>query len=39
MNIHPDPILRSEKERKKDRKEEKEPKLLKENRVSLPMIE
>lgn len=39
MNIRSDPILRPEKERKKERKEEKGPKLLKENRVILPMIE
>lgn len=39
MNIRCDPILRPEKERKKERKGEKELKLLKENRVILPMIE
>lgn len=39
MNIRSDPILPPEKERKTERKEEKEPKLLKENRVILPMIE
>lgn len=39
MNIRSDPILRPEKERKKERKEEKELKLPKENRVILPMTE
>jgi len=39
MNIRSDAILRPEKERKKERKGEKEPKLLKENRVILPMTE
>lgn len=39
MNIRSDPILRPEKERKKERTEEKEAKLPKENRVILPMTE
>jgi len=39
MNICSDLILRPEKEGKKERKEEKEPRLPKENRVILPMTE